>query len=138
MIAVWIPGIPKGQPRPRAFARGGKARVFDPGTAEGWKSAIALAVLDAKLAGLPLEGPLHVSLKCFFPRPKSHSTKRGLRPEAPVFHTSKPDADNVLKAALDALTHIGLWHDDSQVCSVRVLKSYDATVPGTWLEVRRP
>lgn len=138
MISCWIPGTPKGQPRPRAFARGGKARVFDPGTAEAWKSAIATAVRDAQPEGIPLDGPLHVSLKCYFPRPKSHYLKSGVRSTAPTYHTSKPDADNVLKAALDALTQIGLWHDDSQVCSVRVLKSYDATVPGTWLEVRRP
>lgn len=138
MFEVWIPGVPKGQPRPRAFSRAGKAHVFSPSTAEGWKSAIALAVLDAKPAGLPLEGPLHVSLKCYFPRPKSHYLKSGVRPGAPTYHVGRPDADNVLKAALDALTQIGLWHDDSQVCSVRVLKSYDATVPGTWLEVRRP
>ena len=40
------PGIPKGQPRPRAFSRNGHARVFDPGTAEGWKSAVAVAAQD--------------------------------------------------------------------------------------------
>ena len=145
MIAVWIPGIPKGQPRPRAFARGGKARVFDPGTAEGWKSAIAIAVRDAIAQDpvpTPIDGPVHVELRCYFPRPKTHYTKRGLRPEAPTFHTSKPDSDNVLKAALDALTQMGLWRDDSQVCSVAVRKTYTEidgiAHAGTWLEVGRP
>ena len=47
-ITVRVYGEPKGQPRPRAFAKpigGGKfsARVYDAGTAEGWKSQIAQA-----------------------------------------------------------------------------------------------
>lgn len=146
MLTVWIPGTPKGQPRPRAFARGGKARVFDPGTAEGWKSAIAYAVRDSLAVeshDLPFSGPVHVTLKCWFPRPKSHYTKKGLRREAPTYHTAKPDSDNVLKAALDALTQIGVWTDDSQVCSLEVVKFYaDETdhrlKVGAWLEVGRP
>jgi crossover junction endodeoxyribonuclease RusA len=30
------------------------------------------------------------------------------------------DLDNVLKAALDALTHCGIWADDSQVAELRI------------------
>lgn len=45
-ITFFIHGDPKPQPRPRAFARrmGAKfvARVYDAGTAEGWKSQIAM------------------------------------------------------------------------------------------------
>jgi hypothetical protein len=40
-ISIFVHGEPKGQPRPRAFARGGMVRMYDPATAEGWKSAIA-------------------------------------------------------------------------------------------------
>ena len=47
-ISFSVDGEPKAQPRPKAFARnfGNKwqARVYDPGTAEGWKSLIAIAV----------------------------------------------------------------------------------------------
>ena len=67
MISFFVPGIPKGQPRPRAFAFHGKARVFDPGTAEGWKASVALAARD-ELPPAPLEGALSVSLRFYMPR----------------------------------------------------------------------
>ena len=133
-FAVFVPGEPKGQPRPRAFAFRGKARVFDPGTAEGFKAAVALAV-QPHLPPEPLTGPFAVTLTAVFSRPKSHSTKKGLRPGAPTLHTGKPDADNVLKAVCDALTGIGLWRDDSQVAKVSVRKEY-GICPGVYLKVR--
>ena len=34
-ISFTVLGDPKGQPRPKAFSRGGHAAVYDPGTAEG-------------------------------------------------------------------------------------------------------
>jgi Holliday junction resolvase RusA-like endonuclease len=133
-FSVWIPGVPKGQPRPRAFSRGGKARVYDPGTAEGWKSAIAREV-GPHLPEKPLGGPVAVSLHLSMPRPKAHYKRGVLRLEAPAWHTSRPDADNVLKAVLDALTTVGLWHDDAQVCRVTVDRKYGER-PGALLEVR--
>lgn len=36
------------------------------------------------------------------------------------------DVDNRIKAVLDALTHVGLWHDDSQIRSVNAWKWYRA------------
>jgi len=35
----------------------------------------------------------------------------------------KRDIDNTLKALLDALTHAGVWLDDSQVVDLRIRKS---------------
>ena len=66
-IAFFAAGLPKGQPRPRAFSRGGHARVYDPGTAEGWKASVALAARD-ELPPAPLEGALSVSLRFYMPR----------------------------------------------------------------------
>ena len=34
----------------------------------------------------------------------------------------KRDLDNVLKASLDALTHAGAWHDDSQIDRIIVVR----------------
>ena len=123
MIEFFAHGIPKGQPRPRAFARNGMVRVYDPGSAEGWKSAVAEAA-KAHLPEKPLEGPVSVKIRFHFPRPKAHFTKKGLRPNATVWYTSKPDSDNAAKAILDALTVLGMWKDDSQVCDLRCLKLY--------------
>lgn len=122
-LSFFAHGDPKGQPRPRAFARGGKARVFDPGTAEGWKSAVAVAAHPV-LVGNKFDGPLSVEIRCYFRRPKGHSTKRGLRPNAPLWMTSKPDGDNIAKAVLDALTSLGAWADDAQVACLVVEKLY--------------
>ena len=121
-------GDPKGQPRPKAFVRGGHAAVYDPGTAEGWKSAIAVAAKEAGAVGIMLKGPISMSLCCWFKRPQSHyrTGKRSaeLRDGIPTYHTKKPDADNVFKAAADALTHLGVWLDDSQIAEVKIEKYY--------------
>lgn len=124
-VSFFAHGDPKGQPRPRAFARGGKARVFDPGTAEGWKSAVAVAAHPV-LVGNKFSGPLSVEIRCYFRRPKGHSTKRGLRPNAPLWMTSKPDGDNIAKAVLDALTTLGAWGDDAQCARLVIEKRYVA------------
>lgn len=131
--AFFAAGIPKGQPRPRAFSRGGHARVFDPGTAEGWKACIAVAARE-HVGSLVFAGPLRVEIRFYFPRPKSHSTKKGLRPDAPVFHVAKPDADNAAKAVLDALTQIGVWDDDALVAELVVKKKY-GTKPGAFIVI---
>jgi Holliday junction resolvase RusA-like endonuclease len=130
-ISFFASGEPKGQPRARAFARkfGNKfsARVYDPGTAEGWKAQVAIAARPY-LPVTPHTGPLEVNLTFFFPRPKKHfrTGKRAheLRDDAPVFHIAKPDRDNSDKAVLDALTQLGMWGDDCQACAGRIRKLY--------------
>ena len=133
-FCVWVPGVPKGQPRPRAFSHNGKARMYDPGTAEGWKAAIA-AEVQPHLPPEPFGGPVAVSLRLVMPRPKTHYRKAGLKPEAPAWHASKPDIDNIVKAVCDALTTIGLWCDDAQVCRLTASRIY-GDKPGTLLEVK--
>lgn len=127
-LSFIVLGDPKGQPRPKAFVRGGHAAVYDPGTAEGWKNSIAVAAKEAGAVGIMLEGPLCVSLCCWFKRPQSHyrTGKRSseLRDGIDLWHTKKPDADNVFKAAADALTHLGVWRDDSQIAEVKIKKYY--------------
>ncbi len=134
-IAIQVDGVPKPQPRPRAFAIGGKARVYDPGTAEGWKGAIALAV-GKHLPEKPIEGPVRVLIDFFMPRPKRLMRKRDSDEAIP--HVSKPDVDNLAKAVLDCLTEIGMWGDDSQVWRLDVRKLYHAKNhrPGACIYIR--
>ena len=128
-------GDPKGQPRPRAFSRGGMTRMYDPGTAEGWKGQIAAAAMPHK-PHTQLQGPLHVNLNFHFARPKSHSNRKGLKLNAPEWHTSKPDADNLAKAVLDCITQLGFWKDDSQVASLDVRKRYASAEPFCEITIR--
>lgn len=122
-----VVGDPQGQPRPRAFARHGKARVYDPGTAEYWKSQIAAAFPPVVITYTA--GAVTVDLAFVFQRPQSHyrqyrKTGLGLVPSAPRTHVSRPDVDNLAKAVLDCLTTIGVWRDDTQVNSLVVSKRY--------------
>lgn len=147
-FSFFATGEPKAQPRPRAFARKfgatWQARVYDAGTAEGWKAQIALAAKPF-VPPTPIEGPVSVSLTFYFPRPKSHfrTGKHAgeLRPDAPKYHTTKPDRDNCEKAVCDALTQIGMLKDDCQVCCGPVEKRYapclEKSKPGCWVEIQR-
>lgn len=127
-ITFYASGNPKGQPRPKAFSRGGIASVYDPGTAEGWKGQIALGARPF-LPETPLEMPLLLHLEFYFPRPKGHyySGKRAsvLRNASPGYHTGKPDVDNACKAVMDALTILRMWRDDAQICHLIARKLYD-------------
>ena len=126
LVGTWdVKGVPKGQPRPRAFVRGTRAAVYDPGTAEGWKGDVARAC--AELEGRCLIAPLSVRLSFYLPRPKSHfRSNRQLKESSPVWlHAGKPDVDNLAKAVLDALTGIRAWRDDAQVCEMQVSRHYE-------------
>lgn len=126
-ITFFAQGIPKGQPRPRAFARkmGDKfvARVYDAGTAEGWKSCVAQAARPF-ISEMIVE-PVAITMIFVMPRPKSHFNSEGeLRPESPTFHAIKPDGDNLYKGTVDALKTLGLISDDSIVVQHEVTKIY--------------
>lgn len=136
-LEVFVAGKPKGQPRPKAFSRGKHAGVYDPGTAEEWKGIVRQEV-KARWDGQPWEGAVSLSLGFKMPRPKGHSNSKGLlKFSAPLFHLGKPDADNLAKAVMDALTNLGVWKDDSQVAVLRVRKEY-ASLPGCLINISEP
>jgi Holliday junction resolvase RusA-like endonuclease len=130
VINFFASGIPKGQPRPKAFARnfGAKwqARVYDPGTADGWKYEVGMAA--KQWHGARLQGPISVTIYFYLPRPKAHFGKKNgqeyVKTNSPTFHAGKPDADNLAKAVLDALTNCGVWGDDSQISALSIIKTY--------------
>lgn len=120
MITFTVHGEPVPQPRPRVSTRGGFARAYVPAThkVHAYRKAIAAA---AQAAGLRATADgVQVRIVAEFARPKSHMNKRGVKPDAPRF--PRADVDNIAKAVLDALGPI--IGDDTQVCSLSVLKSY--------------
>lgn len=123
-ISFRVAGTPKGQPRPRAFARGGMVRVYDPGTAEGWKSIIALTSKPFLKDAHP-DKSVDLTIDFWFKRPKAHFKADGsLKPMAPTFFKQKPDLDNLEKAVLDCLTVVGFWKDDCQVVHLQSTKNW--------------
>lgn len=130
-LEIFAHGQPKGQPRARACIRGRHAGTYDPGTADDWKACIAEAIKPLVTgATLPLfTGAVCVDVTFFFPRPKSHFTSKGaLKPNAPLWHTSKPDRDNLDKAVLDVLTTKQVLADDKDACDGKIRKLY--ALPG--------
>lgn len=81
--------------------------------------------IQEKWDGNQFVGPLHLALNFHMLRPKSHFKKDGMRkPIVPAYCQSKPDADNLAKAVMDAITNTGLWRDDSQVIYLSITKRY--------------
>lgn len=130
-ICFFVRGEIKGQARARATVRriGNRhvARVYDGGETDDFKSRVSTM---ARLAynGPAITGPIRLDIDCCFPRPKHHYRKSGaIKPNAPDWHTVKPDRDNVEKAIKDAITGIQLWRDDAQVCDGVTTKKYTTT-----------
>lgn len=76
-----------------------------------------------------LDCPVFVSLEFFFPRPKSHFTKKGLRPNASQYVTRTPDLDKLARAVLDALGEVA-YVDDRKVSVLVCSKRYAHGKPG--------
>ena len=120
MIVIEVPAVPIAQPRARATAISGHARVYEP-TKHPVAAFKATVRLSAKVAyhGAPLDKPLNVSLVFVMPRPTNLIWKKRDMPRLP--HAKKPDADNLVKSVFDALNGL-LWVDDSQVHCLSVVK----------------
>jgi Holliday junction resolvase RusA-like endonuclease len=122
-VAFFTHGLPKAQPRPRAFVRGRRASVFDPGTAKQWKLQVALAA-RAQQPEHPIVGPCAVAMIFYLPRPQRLETKSADPGRVP--HIARPDLDNLAKAVLDALTDDDWFMDDAQVVQLDLQKWYAA------------
>lgn len=123
MIEFTVPGIPSGKGRPRFVKATGRA--YTPAKTTAYESLIAYAGAVAMQGQQPFTGPLGMKLTAVFPIPASWPKKR--RTEA-HWHTGKPDGDNIIKAAGDALNGI-VWADDCQLARTAISKVY-GDVPG--------
>ena len=130
-LSFFVAGIPKAQPRVKAFVRGGHAGIYTPDSAETWKQEVrrqAVANAPESLMG----GVVRIQLDFFLPRPKAHLDRHGVpKPKSPVWHCKKPDLDNLIKAVTDAITDTQkVWLDDSQICEITATKTYALNAVG--------
>ncbi len=125
-IDIFVAGAPKAQPRVKAFSRGGRAGVYTPSTADGWRKLVKLSLSEFKDIGL--NGPIEVEVAFYFDRPKSHRRTGKyadlLKDSAPTHHLVKPDPDNLVKLPLDVATKLNIFSDDSQVVKMLVTKEF--------------
>ena len=113
MITFTVWGTPVAQPRQRFMATPMGARPYRDSKhpVQAYKAAVRRAA-ERSWIGRPMEGPLVLFCLFVMPRPKRLVWKT--RPMPRVEHTSKPDCDNLIKAAKDAITG-SIWRDGDQV-----------------------
>jgi len=118
-----VPGLPQGKGR----ARFGNGRTYTPAKTVAYEGLVALAGQQAMEQRTPIEAPVYLMVTAYFPIPKSWSAARKARAVSSlVWHTSKPDGDNILKAVGDGLNGI-VWKDDSQIAFAKITKQYGET-----------
>jgi Holliday junction resolvase RusA-like endonuclease len=122
-------GLPQPQgSKTSGMTKGGRAFVRDDNPhLRPWRQAIASAALDA-VNGAPMWfGPVALTVRFVFPRPKGHyGTGRNqgvIKSSAPLYVRTRPDVDKLVRAIADAVTGIVL-HDDSQLVAITATKVY--------------
>jgi Holliday junction resolvase RusA-like endonuclease len=131
-IEFTVSGTPQALKRHRTFRRGSLNIEVDPSAAA--KQSFLMQALEHRPKE-PLREALSVTMQFRFPRPKAHFRAKSLqlRPDAPHWHTSRPDVDNLTKFVMDALNGI-FWHDDSCLARLEVTKQYGET-PGVLVTI---
>lgn len=135
-VSFFVPGIPAPGGSKRFVGHSkktGRAILIDAAGErnKNWRSIVGVCGRDAMNKGfvageIPLwfDGALRVRFDFIMPRPKSHFNNKGdLKPSAPFYHTTKPDALKLARSTEDALTGI-VWADDAQTAMLEVSKRY--------------
>lgn len=131
-ITFFVPGNPQALKRHRTFHTKGLAIQYDP--SKGDKADFLAKCMEHR-PPQPWEGPVWVTVRFTFTRPKSHLRANGqVKPTAPVMHASKPDVDNLTKLVMDALNGV-FFRDDSQAYYIDARKSYGDN-PGVSVTLR--
>jgi Holliday junction resolvase RusA-like endonuclease len=131
-VQFTVPGLPAPQGSKTPWGTEANPRT------RPWRAAVTAEAAEAmRTRGASLfTGPVLLDVVFSFTRPKSHyGTGRNadrLKPGAPRFHASKPDADKLARAIGDSLTGV-VFRDDSQIGRLTVSKVYGDTAGATVL-----
>ena len=132
VLVLHIEPMPK--ERPRATVVGGHARIYTPAKTAAYEKKIANA-WKTEHGETPFTGPVSVRIVFLMPIPKSVTKARKAAMEAQTERPiTKPDADNLAKAVMDAINGIA-YKDDNQVVDLSVSKYY-GTAPKIMIRVR--
>lgn len=115
MPSFFVKGLPQAQGSSRAFVTNGRAVITSTNrNLKEWRGLVA-DVAQPFFNG-PTSNAIELNLEFYMPRPKS-------LPKRVVFNTKRPDIDKLVRAVMDALTHVA-WRDDSQVVLLSANKVY--------------
>jgi Holliday junction resolvase RusA-like endonuclease len=113
---------------------GNFVRQYDPSASD---KGDFLSIIQRQAPKEPFSQPLAVAIRFYFSRPKSHfktgKNSHILKDNAPNWHTSKPDCDNLAKFVMDSLNKI-YWKDDSFIADLWITKQYNDK-PRTEIEI---
>ena len=119
-IRIIVPGaiVPWKRAQRRQF-RNGAHVTFTDREVEAYHGVVRMAAADAMGGRLPIDEPIMLSLLAVFAVPASWSGKRQREALAGMRHkVSRPDMENTIKGALDAMQSI-VYRDDSQIIGYR-------------------
>jgi len=122
-VEFTVPGEPVPAARPRVVRIHGKTIAYTPVKSAKWKENVAIFAKKAMLGKRKLQGPLSVTIRFDMPIPNSWTIKKKNQAINQP-HTAKPDIDNLVKNALDALNGIA-FDDDKIVARIDVMKVYE-------------
>ena len=80
-----------------------------------WRARLISGLVAHMPMGWQSEAPISVVADFRFARPNSHFGKKGLRPSAPKYKTSRCDLDKLIRACGDSLQEAYVVKDDSQI-----------------------
>ena len=122
MIEFFVDGEPVPKARPRFRRAGDKVFTYTPKKTADYEQYIQW---HAKQAGVQVSDlPVLLDVIAYCPIPQSKPKKWKEQAEKGLIEkTSRPDADNYAKIAMDALNGIA-WKDDGQVVELYVRKRY--------------
>lgn len=108
-IAFTVPLPARGQGRPRLNTRTGT--VYKDAEDARYERRIASLYLEAARMISLFDGPVFLTVKAYYVKPRSWSRKRAA---AELYKLSKPDLSNIVKAVEDALNKKA-YADDAQI-----------------------
>lgn len=134
-ISLTMPFEPIPKLRARTYRIHGKAHTYTPYKTKEFENRVAdYYALQTKGFKFEKGIPLAVSLYFGMPVPKSFTKKKCKQIiTGELWHTVKPDCDNLTKAVLDALNEVA-WHDDAQIVSLKVQKGY--SIDGAFISLQ--
>lgn len=129
VIEFFVPGTPISKARARTYRmKNGKIGSYTPDRTTAWEAHVQLHA-KGSLPEKPLDGALRLDLTFLMPATKVAIKKKR------VFHSVRPDIDNLEKAVMDALNRF-VWIDDAQVCQKVSQKIYTQDMREEGVRVR--